>query len=107
MRAALRVLAPGFSTTLQDRGRVGWLRLGVPSSGALDPRALAIANLLVGNGAGEGALELTLLGGASYGVLVLVLFGRRWMSLLRRNAKAEQGDQTEPGGPSAPSINAV
>jgi 5-oxoprolinase (ATP-hydrolysing) subunit C len=62
--AALRVIAPGFSSTLQDRGRVGWLRLGVPSSGALDPRALAMANVLVGNGTGEGALELTLFGGA-------------------------------------------
>jgi 5-oxoprolinase (ATP-hydrolysing) subunit C len=62
--AALRVIARGFSSTVQDRGRAGWLRFGVPSSGALDPRALAIANCLVGNGAGEGALELTLIGGA-------------------------------------------
>jgi biotin-dependent carboxylase-like uncharacterized protein len=62
--AALRVITSGFSSTLQDRGRVGWLRFGVPSSGALDPRALAIANYLVGNGVGEGALELTLTGGA-------------------------------------------
>jgi 5-oxoprolinase (ATP-hydrolysing) subunit C len=62
--AALRVIAPGFSSTLQDRGRIGWLRVGVPSSGALDPRALALANLLAGNGAGDGALELTLFGGA-------------------------------------------
>jgi len=45
-------------------------------------------------------LVLTLLGGAFYGVLVLILFGRRWISLLRRSAK------TAPGEPSAPSIDA-
>jgi 5-oxoprolinase (ATP-hydrolysing) subunit C len=63
MSAALRVLAPGPFTTLQDGGRSGWLRFGVSSSGALDPRALAVANLLVGNGPQAGALEMTLAGG--------------------------------------------
>jgi biotin-dependent carboxylase-like uncharacterized protein len=60
---ALRVLAAGPLTTLQDGGRGGWLRFGVPPSGALDPRALAVANLLVGNRADAGALEMTLMGG--------------------------------------------
>jgi 5-oxoprolinase (ATP-hydrolysing) subunit C len=64
MSAMLRVLAAGPLTTLQDGGRGGWLRFGVPPSGALDPRALAVANLLVGNRADAGALEMTLLGGA-------------------------------------------
>jgi putative peptidoglycan lipid II flippase len=45
-------------------------------------------------------IALTVIGGGSYGVLVLILFGRRWMSLLRRSVK------DDPGGPSAPSINA-
>ncbi len=63
MSAALRVLAPGPMTTLQDGGRVGWLRFGVAQSGALDPRALAAANLLAGNRPDEGALEMTLAGG--------------------------------------------
>jgi 5-oxoprolinase (ATP-hydrolysing) subunit C len=63
MSAALRVLAPGPLTTVQDGGRSGWLRFGVPPSGALDPRALAVANLLVGNRPDEGALEMTLVGG--------------------------------------------
>ncbi|HUB97160.1 MAG TPA: hypothetical protein VL993_14655, partial [Stellaceae bacterium] len=56
---ALRVIAPGLSTTVQDLGRAGWMRFGVPPSGALDPRALAVANILVGNPAVAGALELT------------------------------------------------
>jgi biotin-dependent carboxylase-like uncharacterized protein len=64
MSARLRVLAPGPLTTVQDGGRSGWLRFGVPPSGALDPRALAIANLLVGNRPDAGALEMTLAGGA-------------------------------------------
>jgi putative peptidoglycan lipid II flippase len=34
---------------------------------------------------------LTLLGGAFYGVLVLVLFGRRWTLLLRRNRRGKEG----------------
>ena len=63
MSAALRVLAPGPLTTLQDGGRSGWLRFGVPPSGALDPRALAAANLLVGNRPDAGALEMNLAGG--------------------------------------------
>jgi biotin-dependent carboxylase-like uncharacterized protein len=60
---ALRVVEPGPFTTLQDLGRVGYQRFGVPVAGAMDPVALAIANLLVGNAAGTGALELTLAGG--------------------------------------------
>jgi biotin-dependent carboxylase-like uncharacterized protein len=61
--SALRVVSIGPFTTLQDGGRSGWLRFGVPGSGALDPCALAIANLLVGNRRDMGALELTLAGG--------------------------------------------
>ena len=58
MIAALRVLAPGLMTTLQDLGRPGYQRLGVPVSGALDHVSLRAANLLVGNEAGIGALEI-------------------------------------------------
>ena len=64
MSAALRVLAPGPLTTLQDGGRDGWLRVGVAPSGALDMRALAVANLLVGNRPNDGALEMTFSGGS-------------------------------------------
>jgi biotin-dependent carboxylase-like uncharacterized protein len=58
MRPALRVLAPGLMTTLQDSGRRGYQHLGIPVSGALDPVALAAANALVGNRPGTGALEI-------------------------------------------------
>ena len=58
MTAALRVVAPGLMTTLQDLGRPGYQHLGVPVSGALDPVSLRAANLLVGNAPGMGALEI-------------------------------------------------
>ena len=58
MTAALRVVAPGLMTTVQDLGRPGYQHLGVPVSGALDPVSLRAANLLAGNPAGMGALEV-------------------------------------------------
>ena len=58
MSPALRLLAPGLLTTLQDKGRVGYQRLGIPVSGALDPVSLAAANLLVGNLPDSAALEI-------------------------------------------------
>jgi biotin-dependent carboxylase-like uncharacterized protein len=58
MKPALRVVTPGLMTTLQDLGRPGYQRLGIPVSGALDGVSLRIANLLVGNPPGTGALEM-------------------------------------------------
>jgi biotin-dependent carboxylase-like uncharacterized protein len=58
MTAALRVVAPGLLTTLQDLGRVGHQHLGVPVSGALDHVSLRAANLLVGNPPDMAALEI-------------------------------------------------
>ena len=55
---ALRVMAPGLMTTVQDEGRTGFQSLGVPVSGALDRVSLAAANLLVGNPPGAAALEI-------------------------------------------------
>jgi biotin-dependent carboxylase-like uncharacterized protein len=57
LRPALTILDPGFAATIQDRGRVGWQRFGVPVSGALDPEALAAANILVGNAPGTATIE--------------------------------------------------
>lgn len=56
-KAALVVVKPGLNTTIQDRGRMGWQRFGVPVSGALDRVALAAANVVVGNGPWEAAIE--------------------------------------------------
>ena len=64
MNAALRVLSPGLVTTLQDLGRPGYARLGIPGGGALDPVALRAANALAGNPQDAGALEVTYAGPA-------------------------------------------
>jgi biotin-dependent carboxylase-like uncharacterized protein len=58
MTSALRVVAPGLMTTLQDLGRAGYQHLGIPVSGALDAVALRAANAVVGNPPGMGALEI-------------------------------------------------
>ena len=54
----LRIIDPGLATSVQDLGRFGHQRAGVPVSGALDPEALVRANALVGNPPGAAALEM-------------------------------------------------
>jgi KipI family sensor histidine kinase inhibitor len=61
--AQIRVMEPGFQTTVQDLGRPGHAHIGVSASGACDPLSLRVANWLVGNGEGAPALEMTLAGG--------------------------------------------
>jgi biotin-dependent carboxylase-like uncharacterized protein len=56
--SALKVVAPGLMTTLQDLGRRGYQRLGIPVSGALDEISLRAANLIAGNPPTLGALEI-------------------------------------------------
>jgi len=60
----IRVISPGYLTTVQDLGRFGWAHFGVSASGAADPFALRAGNLLVGNAENAAGLEMTLLGGA-------------------------------------------
>jgi len=50
----------GFLTSVQDLGRTGFRQFGVSTSGALDPFALRVANLLVGNDEAAAGLEITL-----------------------------------------------
>ncbi len=52
---ALEVLDGGLLTTVQDLGRRGYERYGVPVAGAMDPFALRAANFLVGNPVGASA----------------------------------------------------
>ena len=59
---ALRVDSPGPLTTVQDLGRYGYQRFGVPVSGAMDKFALRAGNLMVGNRGNAAALEFTLAG---------------------------------------------
>jgi antagonist of KipI len=54
------VTRAGFLTSVQDLGRTGFRQFGVSTSGALDPFALRVANLLVSNDEAAAALEITL-----------------------------------------------
>ena len=54
----IRVIEAGARSTVQDRGRFGHLRSGVPPAGAADPFALAAANALVGNAADAAGIEI-------------------------------------------------
>ncbi|MDH5541226.1 MAG: biotin-dependent carboxyltransferase family protein [Rhizobacter sp.] len=67
----LEVVAPGAYASLQDLGRRGYRRVGVPWAGVLDSRLMRIANALVGNAEGapviecfDGGLQLAARGGA-------------------------------------------
>ena len=62
MTAALRVIEPGLQSTLQDRGRTRYQRLGIPVSGAADWISLAAANLVAGNPPDMAAIEMSLVG---------------------------------------------
>ena len=59
---SITVLNPGLMTTVQDQGRIGYQQFGVSVSGVMDPRAAAVANMLVGNDEKEAVLECTMMG---------------------------------------------
>jgi biotin-dependent carboxylase-like uncharacterized protein len=58
----LSVQDGGPLTTIQDAGRFGHLRVGIPTSGPMDRDAFLLANRLVGNPDDAAALECTLIG---------------------------------------------
>lgn len=59
---SVKIIKPGFWTTIQDLGRYGSQKYGVIVGGAMDPLALRIANMLVGNDEGEAGIEVTMFG---------------------------------------------
>jgi len=71
----IRILRPGFFTTIQDGGRPGASRWGVPASGFADAASAALANALAGNPpdsalleAALGAIEIEAMEGVALGV---------------------------------------
>src|SRR5262249_37338132 len=58
----LEVLSPGLGATLQDEGRPGWRRFGVPLGGAMDDHAARWANRLLDNSAKAPVVEMLLQG---------------------------------------------
>ena len=53
---------PGLYSSIQDLGRFGFRKYGVPQSGAMDQRAAGMANLLLQNEPNAAVLEITLQG---------------------------------------------
>jgi len=58
----IKVKAAGILTSIQDLGRFGYRRLGVPLSGAMDVYMSRLANELVGNSTEKAVLEMTMVG---------------------------------------------
>lgn len=66
-QAVLRVVEVGPHCSVQDGGRTGMMRFGVPASGAMDRVALMIGNHALGNPLGAAVIEVSL-GGAVFEV---------------------------------------
>ncbi len=71
----VRILEPGFLTTIQDRPRYGLARFGLSEAGPAAPASFALANRLAGNDGAGASLEVTLkpprllfLGAATLGI---------------------------------------
>ena len=58
----LKIIQPGMLSTIQDRGRYGYQRYGMPTAGAMDTFALRAANALLGNNDNAACIEATVLG---------------------------------------------
>lgn len=58
----IHIIKPGMLTLIQDVGRQGAQKYGVPLGGALDKNALNTANWLVGNPLNNPVLEITIMG---------------------------------------------
>jgi biotin-dependent carboxylase-like uncharacterized protein len=91
----LLIEAAATGLTVQDEGRTGLLRYGIPVAGAMDRTSLAAANALVGNPPGTCGLEMTLAGfrlRVSGGPVLLAAFGP--------GVGLSLGDRTIPAGQS-------
>lgn len=62
MSGIIEVLKPGLFSSIQDRGRFGFQKYGVPKSGVMDDYAMKICNLLLGNEPNTSVLEFTFQG---------------------------------------------
>lgn len=58
----ITIIKPGLLSTIQDKGRYGFQKYGVISSGAMDELSHRLANILIGNDDNSPTIEMTLLG---------------------------------------------
>lgn len=99
MSGNLHIIQPGLRTTIQDLGRIGAQRLGIPVSGALDPIALRAANIVVGNAQSTAGLEMAALGPTleveAESIRVAVAGGSAVMSIVCRDGSSREVQQLE------------
>lgn len=55
----MKIITPGIYSSIQDLGRRGYRKFGMPLSGAMDQYALIAANNILGNLIDEAAIEIT------------------------------------------------
>ena len=60
----IEILDSGYHITVQDSGRFGLSKYGVPSAGSMDYVSACNANSLVGNSNNEAVFEITMMGGS-------------------------------------------
>ena len=60
--ASITIVKAGIYSTIQDEGRNGYAHIGVPQSGAIDKKAMRLANTLLNNPSHTAVLEYTLIG---------------------------------------------
>ena len=59
----IEILDSGYNITIQDRGRSGFSKFGVPLSGSMDYLSSNNANSIVGNTINEPVFEIAMMGG--------------------------------------------
>ena len=59
---SIKIIKGGFLTSIQDRGRWGYQKFGMPVAGAMDNFSMRLANILVDNDEYSAVLETTLMG---------------------------------------------
>lgn len=60
--AKVKIVSSGPLSTIQDRGRYGYMQFGLMPAGAMDEWSMRLANLLVGNDPNEAVIESAYLG---------------------------------------------
>ena len=90
MNETLLVINPGSFTTVQDLGRYGFQKIGVPVSGAVDFYAARVANLLAGNEPQKAVLEMTVVG------CTLAALKPAWVALAGADAVVKLNGKAKP-----------
>lgn len=58
----IRIIKKGLHTSIQDLGRIGYRKYGVPMSGAMDMASAKLSNYILGNKEKDAVMEITLQG---------------------------------------------